>query len=96
MARPTRLGRPRRWPPPLFFKLSAVGLRPIDRHPTHTRPAVQLCAGVVQRPGASGPQTIEGVFCHAERRGPLYAAAALGWPFVFAEPMPQAIGRYTM
>jgi hypothetical protein len=31
-ARPTRLGRPRQWPPPLFFKLSAVGLRPIDRH----------------------------------------------------------------
>jgi hypothetical protein len=44
MARPTRLGRPRRWPPPLFFRLSAVGLHPIDRHPTHARPAVQLCA----------------------------------------------------
>jgi hypothetical protein len=44
MARPTRLGRPRRWPPLLFFKLIAVGLRPIDRHPAHARPAVQLCA----------------------------------------------------
>jgi hypothetical protein len=37
----------------LFFRLSAVGLRPIDRHPTHARP-------VVQRSGASGFQTIEG------------------------------------
>ena len=33
MARPTRIGRPRRWPPPLFFKLIALGLHPIDRHP---------------------------------------------------------------
>jgi hypothetical protein len=34
-------------------ELSAVGLRPIDRHPTHARP-------VVQRAGASGLQTREG------------------------------------
>ena len=28
----------------MFFKLIAVGLRPIDRHPTHARPAVEWCA----------------------------------------------------
>jgi hypothetical protein len=32
----------------LFFRLSAVGLRPIDRHPTHARPVAQLRAGVVR------------------------------------------------
>ena len=40
MARPTRIGRPRKSPPPVFFKLIAVGLRPIDRHPTPACAAV--------------------------------------------------------
>jgi hypothetical protein len=44
MARPTRIGRPRRWPPPLFFTLIAVGLRPIDRHPTPACPPWTLHA----------------------------------------------------
>ena len=45
MARPTRHGRPRRSPPSLFFKLIAVGLRPIDRHPTPACPAVHAARG---------------------------------------------------
>jgi hypothetical protein len=58
MARPTRHGRPRRWPPPLFFRPIAVGLRPIDRHPTPACPALRGRA-VVQRPGAHAPAPCE-------------------------------------
>ena len=44
MARPTRHGRPRRWPPALFFRRIAVGLRPsmwpaLVKLPTNARPS---------------------------------------------------------
>ena len=62
MARATRRGRPRRWPPPMFFTLIAVGMRPIAA--TRLRPA-RPCArrAVVQRPGANSPEP-----CEATRR----------------------------
>ena len=63
MARPTRLGRPRQWPPPLFFKLIAVGLRPIDRHPI--LPARQRQLTVVQRRGSEFSRTMRATRMHS-------------------------------
>ena len=60
MARPTRLGRPR-WPSPLFFRLSALVLRPIDRHSTHARPAPSdaLCNSRLAGRFSNGPVAVE-------------------------------------
>ena len=73
MARPTRHGRPRRWPPPLFFRLVAVGLRPIDRHPTPACPA--------QRAARSGPAAWSEGSCtmRATRCTPGPAIASGAW-----------------